>query len=195
MKVLFIDCCISVHDNSRTGLLAESFLKKIQEVHPNWDLETVKLHEQKLLPLEAEDLRKREQLLKNQKWDDSFFDLAQQFASADRIVVAAPCWEMSFPSKLRVYIEHISIPGIAFRYTEHGSIGQCKAEKLLFLTSSGGPAAGAECGRSYLETMTKFYGIPEFAYLIADMQDVQEVDHETIFKEAIQKAGKLAESF
>lgn len=195
MKVLFVDCSISVHDPSRTELLAETFFETLREIHPEWDVETVKLHKKKLYALEAEDLKKRERLLQEEKWQDSFFDLARQFAGADRIVVAAPCWEMTFPAKLRVYIEHISVPGIAFRYTANGSVGQCRAEKLLFLTSAGGPAVGAQCGRSYLEMMTKFYGIPEFAYLIADMQDVREVDHEAILKEALQKVRNLAESF
>ena len=195
MKVLFVDCSISVQEKSRTKLLAETFFETLREIHPDWCLETVKLHKRKLFALEAEDLRKREQLLQEEKWQDSFFDLARQFAEADRIVVAAPCWEMTFPAKLRVYIEHISIPGIAFRYTAHGSVGQCRAEKLLFLTAAGGPAEGAACGKSYMEAMTKFYGIPEFSYLIADMQDVQEVDHEIILKGALEKVRKLAEDF
>ena len=195
MKVLVVDCSISVHERSRTKLLTETFLEKLREIHPDWLLETVNLQKQKIFSLEAEDLQKREGLLQEGNWENPFFDLARQFAAADRIVVAAPCWEMSFPSKLRVYIEHISIPGITFRYTDHGSEGHCRAEKLLFLTSAGGPAVCAEPGKSYLEIMTNFYGIPEFAYVIADMQDVQEVDHETILEKALQKTKNLAENF
>lgn len=195
MKVLFVDCCISLRDKPRTELMADTFLEKLRSIHPDWELETVKLQKKKLFALEEEDLLKREHLLQNRKFEDPFFDLSHQFALADRILIAAPCWEMTFPSKLRVYIEHISVSGVTFRYTPQGSVGQCKAKKLLFLTSAGGPAVGAEEGRSYMEAMTRFWGIREFEYVIAEMQDVQEVNREEFLHLALRKLELLAETF
>ncbi len=66
------------------------------------------------------------------------FDLAHQFAEADEIVIAAPFWEGAYPALLKVYFEHISVVGIANRYTDHGPVGMCRASKLHYVTTRGG---------------------------------------------------------
>ena len=40
--------------------------------------------------------------------------LAKKIAAADRIVIAAPFWDMSFPSALKVFFENMSLFGVAF---------------------------------------------------------------------------------
>ena len=37
--------------------------------------------------------------------DDPLLDYARQFARADQILIAAPCWDLSFPAVLRAYLE------------------------------------------------------------------------------------------
>lgn len=57
-------------------------------------------------PLTEEMLHKRDALLAAGQYDDPMLRYARQFASADQIVIAAPFWDGSFPSLLKVYIEN-----------------------------------------------------------------------------------------
>lgn len=44
MKLLYIDCCITVHGSaSRTAALAETFLSAWRAAHPEADIETLDL--------------------------------------------------------------------------------------------------------------------------------------------------------
>ncbi len=64
--------------------------------------------------------RKNICLIASRQFDDPYFRYARQFAGADEIVIAAPYWDLSFPSVLKVYLEHICITGITFQYTPEG---------------------------------------------------------------------------
>ena len=55
------------------------------------------------------------------------FCYARQFAAADRIVIAAPLWDLSFPAQLKVYLENIYVTGIVTKYSEAGEpVGLCR---------------------------------------------------------------------
>ena len=191
MKLLYIDCCISVHALSRTKLLADTFLSAWQAAHPEDEIETLDLKTLNLQPLNAQMAAERE----NTPTDSPVFALARQFAAADRIVIAAPFWELSFPAQLRLYIEHIAAAGITFGYAPQGQIGLCRAEKLLFLTTAGGPMEGQNCGSDHWRALCPFFGIPAYHFLGAPMQDVIELDHEAILRDTLKEAVALALTF
>ena len=121
MKLLYVDCCITVHKVSRTKLLADTFLAAWQKAHPADEIEILDLKALSLAPLMGDALVHREEMLDNGCTDSADFALARQFAAADRIVIAAPYWELSFPAQLRLYIEHISALNITFGYGEGGA--------------------------------------------------------------------------
>lgn len=196
MTLLYIDCCISLNARSRTRLLAETFLDAWRERHPQDTVEIVDLKTIELPALTHARLAAREALLEEGRTDDPSFALARQFAAAERIVVAAPYWDLSYPAQLRLYIEHISARNLTFGYNEQGrSVGLCRAEKLLFLTTAGGPLENANHGGDHLQALCKLYGVGSYACLGAEMQDVQEIDHESILQTALQEAKDLARTF
>ena len=47
---------------------------------------------------------------------------AKDFVKSDIIVVAAPYWDLSFPSVLKVFFEHINILKLVFDYSDKGEI-------------------------------------------------------------------------
>lgn len=196
MKLLYVDCCITVHKVSRTKLLADTFLAAWQKAHPADEIEILDLKALSLTPLMGDALVHREEMLDNGCTDSADFALARQFAAADRIVIAAPYWELSFPAQLRLYIEHISALNITFGYGEGGaSRGLCRAEKLLFLTTSGGDFTAANCGSDHLRALCGMFGIPDYQFLGAALQDVREVDHTAILSRTLTQAAALAETF
>ena len=129
------------------------------------------------------------------------FAPARQFAAADKIVIAAPFWELSFPAILKIYLERITVTDITFGYDEQGkNIGLCKAKKLLFITTRGGDfsrpeTAWMEMGARQLEALCAMYGIPSFQCLAAEGLDDIRRDKEAILAEAMGRAAALAEVF
>ena len=195
MKLLYINCCISVHAASRTKKLAETFLTVWKACHPEDTVETVDLANRPVPPLDQPVLYAREAAVAAEHWDDPLLALSRQFAGADRIVLAAPFWEMSFPAALQAYLERISVTGITFRYTPQGSEGLCRAEKMLYLTTAGGPIEGLNYGSDYLRALCRLYGIGSYHFIGAPMLDVQEVDPEPYLTRALREAEQLAETF
>lgn len=78
-------------------------------------MEHLKLYDLELTPLPLEEVETRRDTR-----------LAEQFAQADEIVVAAPYWDLSFPSILKVYLERVCVTGITFHYVENREEGLCR---------------------------------------------------------------------
>ena len=51
--------------------------------------------------------------------DEKSYLYAKDFAEADVIVVAAPYWDLSFPSILKVFFEHINVLKLVFDYSDN----------------------------------------------------------------------------
>lgn len=112
-KVLFINAC--VRPESRTCRLAREVLKRLPG-----EPEELRLYEEPIEPLDQETLEKRTELVARGDYRDPLFLYAKQFAQAADIVVAAPYWDLSFPSILKVYLEQICVTGLTFQYTPEG---------------------------------------------------------------------------
>ena len=170
-NILYINACC--RENSRTNELAQHLLGSL-----DGHIECVNLYEENIRPLDAELLSKRDKLLKAGKTDDDFFSLARQFASADTIVIAAPYWDLMFPSILKVYLENITVCGVTFRYAEKGvPVGLCKADKLYYVTTSGGFIGENNFGFDYIKSLaTGFFGISDVSFFSAEGLDIYGAD-------------------
>ena len=97
----------------------------------------------------------RQRLLEEGDLSHPRFRYAHEFAAADRIVLAAPFWDLSFPALVKIYIENVSVDGITFGCNESGCFGTCRAEKLMYITTRGGSyTGGVENCRSYQSSWT-----------------------------------------
>ncbi len=178
-NILFINACC--RDSSRTNELAQCLLDNL-----NGQVKAVNLYEENLKPIDAELLFKRDSLLKEDKTDDEMFTLAKQFSLADAIVIAAPYWDLMFPSILKVYLENITVCGVTFRYSEKG-IPQslCKAENLYYVTTSGGFIGENNFGFDYVKALaTGFFGIGNVSCFSAEGLDIYGADVGTIMQKA-----------
>lgn len=181
---LFINCC--AREDSRTERLARALLKTLGEY------EELRLYDEPLHPLGRAGIAKRDALLARKKYDDEMFRYARQFAAADRIVIAAPLWDLSFPAQLKVYLENIYVTGVVTKYSEAGQpIGLCRAGELCYVTTSGGPFDGS-FGYEYWKAIAQDrFGIPEVKLLKAENLDIEDADAKKIVDDAI-KAYDLA---
>ena len=179
-KILYVNAC--VRKESRTNRLAKALLDKLGE-YVELDLEKANLK-----TLDESRLNRRAELLLKGELDDDSFELARQFAQADIIVVAAPYWDSSFPTIFKAYIENIYVTGIVSEYGENGMPhGLCKAEKLYYVTTAGGPYEPKFSYDYVRELCLNFFGIRETKLIFAENLDIEGSNPEEILDEAIKK--------
>ena len=177
MSVLLINAC--VRENSRTLVLAKSVMKDLLG-----EITEVNLNMENIEPLNRTTLEKRERLVRERNFEDSMFRYAKQFAEADEIVIAAPFWDLSFPAKLKIYLEQITVAGITFQYINGHPTGLCKAKSLTYVTTSGGPIFD-DFGYTYIKTLAeKFYGIKKTAAVRAMNLDVDMISAQDLLQKA-----------
>ena len=196
MKLLYIDGCISQRGTaSRTRRLAEAFFDSLRETCPAAQIETVSLESLDIRPFLPAALDRRDALARAGDFGAAAFDLARQFRKADKIVVAAPFWDLSFPALLRVYIEHISVCGLCYHYESDGCHGDCRASRLLFLTTGGDFERPESLGVLYWRQLCAMFGIPRFDYVFAGGLDVDPAQVPSILADACERARALGRAF
>lgn len=70
-------------------------------------------------------------------YDSQSLSWAKMIRDTDRIVIAAPFWDMSYPAALKNFLELCSIFNVTFKSDDKTCYGNCKAEKLLYITTRG----------------------------------------------------------
>lgn len=178
-QILFINAC--PREGSRTLELARHLLSKMEG-----SVEELTIFEENLLPLNGKTLALRDKMTANQNFDHPIFKYAKQFAKADTIVLAAPFWDLSFPSALKIWLEYVMAKEITFRHTEEGfPCGLCKAKKLFYISTAGGPALPSHMGFSYVDGLAKsYFGIPETVLFSAENLDILGADTAAILTKA-----------
>ncbi|MBR6173557.1 MAG: NAD(P)H-dependent oxidoreductase [Eubacterium sp.] len=180
--ILLINAC--VRKESRTKRLADYYIEQSGETYEELNLSEIQF------PVADERfLSKRDSLIAAKAFDDPLFSLARQFANADRIVIAAPYWDMSFPASLKQYIEQINVRGITFAYTPEGiPKGLCRAKELCYVMTAGGPFCSEEFGFGYVKALAEsYYGIEKVSLIKAAGLDIIGADVEGILQEACRK--------
>ncbi len=192
--LLYIDCCIRGSE-SRTRRLARAFLDALEE-RGGFAVEELILTEEALLPLQGDFFAQRERLLEAGDLDHPRFRYARRFARADRIVVAAPFWDLSVPALLKIYIENISVQGITFQVDPENNLlyGTCRADKLVFLTTRGGAYQDSplETGLPFIRNLSIFFGIDHFDAVAVDGLDLMVRPPGILLQEGIDRARALA---
>ena len=177
--ILFINAC--PRPDSRTRELAQHVLSKLEG-----NVEKLRLFDENIPPLDAAGMAERDRAVREGDWNAPILRYARQFAAADTIVVAAPYWDLLFPAVVRAYLEATTITGVTFRYTPEGfPAGMCRAKKLVYVTTAGGPIGEYNLGFDYVKALaTLYYGIPEVKCFTAEFLDIVGADVPAIMAKA-----------
>ena len=164
-RVLYIDACMRAE--SRTAELAATYIRQVFP-EDTCSVQKVRVADLDIAPLGGDDVATRDADLAAGRTDLPAYALAREFAAADEIVVAAPFWDSSFPSKLKVYIEHICVQSVTFGYGADGRPAKlCKADRLTYITTSGGPLRKTPAVKLYWEELCGMFGIENLRFYCA----------------------------
>ena len=188
--MLVIDCCLRGEDSATR----RSYQAYLEAAAPE-RVEMVELARLGLRPLDWETLALRDRLSAEGRFDHVLFHLARQFRDAEEILIAAPFWDLSFPSLLKVYLEQVSVAGLTFGYTQEGQcVGHCRARRLLYFSTCGGYVGEEHLGFAYVKALGAMLGIPECVPYILEGLDIDPAQRETVLAEGILRLrSQLAE--
>lgn len=190
-KLLYIDACIR-DDESRTKQIAEPIVKALGK---KYDVQRFVLNDMDLEIVQRDLIRKR----LNGMIDATVMSWAETVRDADRIVIAAPFWDMSIPAALKNFIELCSILDVTFKTNDKTCYGNCRAEKMLFITTRGMdiPTGDVrEQATSYLKALSWLWGIGPMQVVSAQNMDyVSDSEIEEKIQAAIEAGLLIAEKF
>jgi FMN-dependent NADH-azoreductase len=197
--VLYIKANAKPEGTSRTFQISDNFIKQYKELNPNDEIITLDLYKEGIGFLTEEGISLHRPAPGEGK-DHPILKYAYQFAEADKYVIAAPFWNLSFPAILKAYIDYVCVTGITFKYTAEGPVGLCQGKKAVHIVARGGgysegPAAGYEMGDRYLRTIFGFFGIRDFTTIAAEKLDVIGEDVKAIVENVIKEAQDIAKNF
>lgn len=183
---LFINAC--VRGDSRTRRLAEAVMAGDRESYKEVYIPAITFPK-----VDETFINWRNGCVSRGDFASPVFDLAKDFAAAEEIVIAAPFWDLSFPAMLKQYIEQICVVGITFFYNDQDMPqGLCRAKKLTYVTTAGGPIFDEGFGYGYVRALaTTFFGILETRMIKAENLDIRGADVEEIMGKAIEEIDRF----
>ena len=174
-KLVFIDACIR-QDESRTRRIAYPILSALSQRY-----ETVRY----VLP-EIDGIVPLDPKLYEERGQGDIpawaVQAAKDIAEADRILIAAPFWDMSFPAVLKCFFEQTSLFGITFTDNGKTCVGLCKAPKVLYITTRGldiPTGDPREQATPYLKVLGSLWNLGELTTIAArnmDYSSAEEID-------------------
>ncbi|HAT4348439.1 TPA: FMN-dependent NADH-azoreductase [Clostridium perfringens] len=196
-KVLYIKANIKGEGESRTFKVSDSFVEEYKKNNPEDEIITLDLYKENIDFLRADDLGKLFGPKDEESKNNSILKYAYQFADADKYIIAAPMWNLSFPAILKAYIDYVSVSGITFKYTAEGPVGLLNNKKAVHIVSRGGGYDNSpyEMGDRYLRTILGFFGIKDIETIGIDNLDVIGVNVKEKVEEGIEKAISIAKKF
>ncbi|WP_125115860.1 NAD(P)H-dependent oxidoreductase [Agathobaculum sp. Marseille-P7918] len=195
-KVLFVNGCIR-GGQSRTLRLAQRLVSRI----PDAEIEVLLLPALHLTPYDAKDIAERDALSAAGAFGAPFFALANQFKTADAVVLACPFWDMSVPSMVRNYLERLCVTGLTFHYgSDNYPVGDCRLTRFVYVTTRGGIVDNrdpvlADHASAYLLSLCKLLSAGRFDTLAAEGLDIVGNDAEALLRAAENQAEEMAQHF
>lgn len=191
MKLLFVNACPR-GEASRTLKLARAFLAELVACLPGVNVIEHDLCRMGQQPVTAEILGLREPVCDARDWTHPLVQPAVEFVQADAVLIAAPYWDLSFPSVLKVWVEHMYVRNLTFHYEDDRCVGHCRARCAVYITTAGSPIGENDWGALYMQAVMKALGIPVFTSLRAEALDLDASDVQAILARAEDQVRQAA---
>lgn len=191
-KLVFIDACVR-QEQSRTWRIAGPIVDALRERYEITEYHLPQMAD--IVPLTPGSYGERTRG-ETPQWA---VDCAKRIAQADRLVIAAPFWDMSFPAVLKAFIEQTSLFNITFADDGTKCVGLCSCQKVLYITTRGMDIPTGdprEQGSPYIKALSSLWGLGEVVTLAASGMDYAgEEGVERKISEAISEGLAIAADF
>lgn len=191
--------------NSYTERLLQTFWQAYKKNHPEDTLTIVDVYKEDIPVIdgpivEAWHKKANERTEEERRLLAKVDVFTEQFLVADKIILAAPMWNLQFPPLLMAYLATVVVAGRTFSYAEHGWQGLVPDKPVVLLhvrggVFSGGPASSYDHAVPYLRSLCSLLGITNFQTVICEGIEAQPAQALAIFQQAEREAQALAEVF
>lgn len=210
MKLLYVKCDPKPEAQSSCLRVGREFVRQYESRFPEHAVEELDLYNTELPEVDGIVYNGRSGIVSGSAYDGMNYEgqekvdrvnaLCTQFLSADRYVVAAPMWSLTFPSKLKAYIDCVVINGRTIRVTPARVEGlMCDTQRrMVFIQSCGGNYGGLfssrfNYGAIYLKNLFLFLGMDDFIRLPVDGTGMPDIGQECAVSRAVGRIGGVLE--
>ena len=209
-KLLYIPVSPKPEEMSTSKTVGRAFVNRFRNKNPDYMIEEIDLYTHDIPEINHKLFNGRAEPVSGEEYDalseeekrqvDIINTLCEQFLSADVYVIAAPMWSVSFPSRLKRYVDCVVINNRTISITPEEVKGLLddKERRMVYIQSSGGIypkilSAKYNHGIEYFKDIFKFLGVKKFESILVQGVDKPEVGKEKAIDEAYEDMEKVIE--
>ncbi|MCT4543061.1 MAG: NAD(P)H-dependent oxidoreductase [Vallitalea sp.] len=199
---------------STSKTVGRIFINKYKELHPDDIIEELDLYTDDIPRVNYKIFTSRATLVSGEDYEqlsdeeknqaNQIKQLCDQFLRADKYVIAAPMWNVFFPSMLKQYLDCIIQNGkvieIDTKNNKVEGLLNDKKRKMIYIQSSGANipfflSTKMNHGTNYLHDIFKFLGISKFYKILVEGVDEKSTGKEKAIKHATEDIEDMIEFF
>lgn len=209
-KLLYIAVNTKPENISTSKTVGRTFVNEFIKANSDYQVEELDIYNEYIPEVNHRIFQRRAEPVTGKEYDalsqqdkkdvDRVNQLCNQFLSADTYVIAAPMWSVSYPSRLKQYIDCIILNDRVIKVSPEKVDGLLddKERNMVYIQSSGGIypklLGGAfNHGVDYFHDIFKFLGIRRFEKILVQGVDMPEVGREEAIKKANEDIHKVIE--
>lgn len=212
--LLYITVNSKPENLSTSKTVGRIFINKYKELYPDDTIEELDLYEANIPRINYKIFTSRATLVSGEEYDklsdeekqqvEQIKNLCEQFLNADKYVIAAPMWNIFFPSMLKQYLDCIIqdkklINLDSANNKVSGLLGD-KKRKMIYIQSSGAKipffiSPFMNQGSNYLHDIFKFLGLKKFDKILVDGVDDNSVGRDMAIQNATEDINDMIEFF
>lgn len=210
MRLLYIKCNPKPESQSSCLKVGREFVREYAKRYPEHVIEELDLYQSDIPEVDGEIFTGRSGIATGSAYNglcyeeqgraDRVNELCSQFMSADRIAIAAPMWSLTFPAKMKSYIDCVVLNGRTISVTPRRVEGLLydKPRRVVFIQSCGGTygnilTARFNYGALYMKNLFFFLGMEDFIRLPVDGTGMPDIGPECAVSRAIGKISGVLE--
>ncbi len=208
MKLLYIKCNPKPEAQSACLRVGREFIRQYEKRYPGNAIEELDLYAMDLPEVDGIVYQGRSGIVSGNDYDslnyegqqkaDQINGLCTQFQQADHYAIAAPMWSLTFPSRLKAYIDCVVLNGRTIRVSSRRVEGLMddKPRRMVFIQSCGGSygniiSARFNYGATYLKNLFLFLGMDDFIRLPVDGTGMPDIGVECAVSRAVNRIGSV----
>jgi FMN-dependent NADH-azoreductase len=209
-KLLYIPVNSKPENESTSKTVGREFVSQFLKKNPDYSLEELDLYNEDIPEINHKLFTSRAEPVSGEEYNklseqdkravDRINFLCDQFLRADTYVITAPMWSISYPSRLKRYVDCIILNNKTIKISEEEVKGLLddKERSMVYIQSSGGVypmifAGKFNHGVDYFHDIFKFLGIKRFEKILVQGVDKDSVDRDEVMKAAFLDTERVSE--